>query len=117
MSKEHKTLTEFFTFFINKKNHLELKQQDAEEVIQDYYKHRAELTKKAEEEKRRKNLKKLELIVQKREEQRLRTLKPKAQKTTEARTISEKITEAKTITKPIKKSIKEMQILIDRIRN
>ncbi|WP_321316448.1 hypothetical protein [Labilibaculum sp.] len=111
MSKEHSTLTEFFNFLAAKPNHL---QQDAEEVIQDYYNFRAERIAKEKEEKRIKQLKKLELIVQKREAQQAKNLKPKMQRIS----LPKKPTEQKTINKKSKiNTMSEMRKLIDRIRN
>ncbi|MDE5416804.1 hypothetical protein L3049_02205 [Labilibaculum sp. DW002] len=108
MSKEHKILTEFFTFLATKQDHLQLQAQDAEKNIQDYFNHRIELAEIAKEEKRQKQLKKLELIVKKREEQQKRAKIP-MQQTKQVKIASDK--------RPKAKTIREMQALIDRIRN
>ncbi|MDQ1770494.1 hypothetical protein GQR60_02940 [Labilibaculum sp. A4] len=114
MSKEHNTLTEFFNFLKTKENYL---QQDSEEVIQDYYNFRAERIAKEKEEKRIKQLKRLELIVQKREEQqaRARIYKPvKAQRMkSPGNTIGKKITNDGTTAK----TMADIRKLIDRIRD
>ncbi len=116
MSKEHDTLTEFFNFLVTKQNYL---QQDTEEAIQDYYNYKAELAAKAKEEKRIKQLKKLELIVQQREEQiaRARIPKPirlKPRKIASTNIIIVKESRSKG---PKIKTMNDLRKLIDRIRN
>lgn len=103
MTKEHKTLTEFFTFIIDKHDKLQL--DDAENIIQDYYKYRAEQAEKLKEEKR---LIKLEREAKKKEKQQL-----------QANRYNQKIVEAELpkMKRNKIKSMKEMQALIDRIRN
>lgn len=106
MSKEHKTLTEFFAFLANKQEDLE--GLNAENTIQEYYDHRLKEVEKAKEEKKLKQLKKLELIAKKREEQkkRAKTPKEKLELSMQSKRKQPKI-----------KTMKEMQALIDRIRN
>ncbi|WP_320018706.1 hypothetical protein [Labilibaculum manganireducens] len=114
MSKEYNTLTEFFNFLKTKQNYL---QQDSEEVIQDYYNCRAERIAKEKEEKRIKQLKRLELIVQKREEQqaRARMYKPvKVQRMkSPGKTTVKRITNDGTTAK----TMEDIRKLIDRIRD
>ncbi|PKQ63812.1 hypothetical protein BZG02_07245 [Labilibaculum filiforme] len=106
MSKEHNTLTDFFNFLASQTAPME---QDSEKAIQAFNKHRDKLAELAKEEKRLKQLKKLELIVQKREEQKLRALKPKHQYVPTTKKVMSR--------KPKINTMKEMQDLIDRIRN
>ncbi len=108
MSKEHKTLTDFYQFLVNTQNHLQVEHQNTENIIQDYYTHRIKQDEIAKEENRLKQLKKLELLVKKRDEQQKR-----------AKTLGNQIKPKQIARKkrPEAKKIKEMQALIDRIRN
>ncbi len=142
MNKEHKTLTAFFTFLANKQDHLQLQAEDAENAIQDFFKFRTKQAEIAKEEKRLNGLKRLELIKKKKEEQqlnikiaqkkkRLKGVKKIEQinnkeleelQKQQAHTAREQMKLLNKNTIKIKrqaspKSMKEMQALIDRIRN
>ncbi|MDM8158600.1 hypothetical protein QUH73_02100 [Labilibaculum sp. K2S] len=116
MSREHNTLTDFFNFLVTKQNCL---QQDSEEVIQDYYNFRAERIAKEKEEKRIKQLKRLELIVQKREEQQARARMPRPVKVKKQRMTSPAKSKAKKIINDgtVIKTMADIRRLIDRIRD
>ncbi|BAX82046.1 hypothetical protein [Labilibaculum antarcticum] len=124
MSKEHKTLTEFFSFLVNKQENFQLRQEDAEDIIQDYYNLKNEQIEELKEEKRVKGLKKLALIVQKREERENQArikAQFKAQQQVKVQVQVKQVipnTSPNTnMMRPKVKAIKEMQALIDRIRN
>lgn len=134
MSKEHKILTEFFTFLVNNQDHSQLQQQNAEGIIQDYYNFKNEQAEELKEEKRLEGLKKLALIVQKREEREKQTkikgliraqAKAKAQEQAQEQAQAKVKAQEQQVVPNKKpnimrlkvKKIREMQALIDRIRN
>lgn len=124
MKRENKILIEFFRFLARKQNHLQL--EDAENTIQEFYTHRNNEAEKIKEEKRIQSLKKLELIVQKRKEQQIKRIEIQRRKEEQrnARIRKNEAKQRQIIQKKkpfIKhkqiKTLKEMQELIDRIRN
>lgn len=105
MSKEYKILSQFFTFLVDNQEHLQLQEENSEDIIQKFCKIRNEEAEKLKEEKRLNRLKKLELLEQRR--------------STQAHMLKQQIIpkEKQNSTRPTLKEMKKMRDLIDRIRN